>query len=68
MHPSIAAASTGQFPDWTDAGEERRAHIRRVAGLMDTWAEALGLEAAERGRWRAAGILHDSLRDADPET
>jgi len=29
---------------------------------MDAWAAGLGLEPAERARWRAAAWLHDSLR------
>jgi len=35
---------------------------------MEGWAAELGLGAADRQRWRAAGILHDALRDAPPET
>lgn len=40
----------------------------RVAELLDQWATALGAGAQERLRWRAAGWLHDALRDAEPET
>jgi 2-amino-4-hydroxy-6-hydroxymethyldihydropteridine diphosphokinase len=43
-------------------------HMARVAELLDSWAEAQGLAAQERERWRAAGYLHDSLRDATPES
>jgi HD superfamily phosphohydrolase YqeK len=39
----------------------------RVARLMEGWAVALGLSGVETRRWRAAGILHDVLRDAPPE-
>lgn len=67
MHPIITAAADGELPDWARAGEKRRAHIARVAELMGEWADELGLGSHERGRWRAAGLLHDALRDADPE-
>jgi HD superfamily phosphohydrolase YqeK len=40
--------------------------MARVAALMDEWAVALGRSDAERIRWRAAAMLHDSLRDAPP--
>jgi len=39
----------------------------RVSRLMGTWARSLGLEEPEVDRWRATGLLHDALRDADPE-
>jgi len=65
---SIELAARGKLPAWAVVGPERRAHLSRVAGLLDRWAAALGLSAAERRRWRAAGWLHDALRDADPET
>jgi HD superfamily phosphohydrolase YqeK len=42
--------------------------MRRVAALMDVWAARLDLADAERARWRAAGMLHDVLREADPES
>ncbi|HSJ06547.1 MAG TPA: HD domain-containing protein [Longimicrobiales bacterium] len=38
--------------------------MSRVADLMGEWAEVLGVPAADRVRWRAAGYLHDCLRDA----
>ncbi|HLU24859.1 MAG TPA: HD domain-containing protein [Longimicrobiales bacterium] len=63
----IEAAAAGRLPAWAEAGEARRAHMARVAALMDAWAEGLGLDGAERVRWRAAAWLHDALRDADPE-
>lgn len=53
------------MPDWAVAGPERRAHVARVVALLDDWAVALGLSAAERRRLRAAGWLHDALRDAE---
>jgi 2-amino-4-hydroxy-6-hydroxymethyldihydropteridine diphosphokinase len=41
--------------------------MERVAALMGEWAAGLGLGPEPGARWRAAGWLHDSLRDADPE-
>lgn len=35
-----------------------------MARLLDAWAGALDLPPRERRRWRAAGLLHDALRDA----
>jgi HD superfamily phosphohydrolase YqeK len=67
MHPLLHAAAGGELPDWARAGEDRRAHVARVSELMGEWADALGLGSSERARWRAAGLLHDALRDADPE-
>jgi HD superfamily phosphohydrolase YqeK len=40
----------------------------RVAALLESWASALGLPEDERTRWRAAGYLHDALRDEAPDT
>lgn len=65
--PLVRAAAAGELPAWTVASEKRRAHMGRVAALMREWAGALGLSAAERDRWCAAGWLHDVLRDADAE-
>lgn len=62
----IERAASGVLPSWAVADPERREHMARVAALMDEWAARLGLPAAERVRWRAAGWLHDALRDADP--
>ena len=52
------------FPDWAVAGPERRAHVERVVTLLDDWAVALGMSETDRRRTRAAGWLHDSLRNA----
>ncbi|HEV2291118.1 MAG TPA: HD domain-containing protein [Gemmatimonadales bacterium] len=60
-------AETGLLPPWAAVSAERRAHIERVAALMDGWADALRLPAVERERWRRAAWLHDALRDA-PES
>ena len=42
--------------------------MARVAALLDLWAASLGLSDDQRARWRAAGHLHDSLRDEEPGT
>ncbi len=60
----LDAAADGRLPDWARAGESRRAHIARVAELMDRWAHALDLSDPECLRWRAAAWLHDVVRDA----
>lgn len=62
----IERATRGELPEWAEASESRREHMRRVSALLGEWAEALGLPAAERVRWRAVGWLHDALREADP--
>lgn len=67
MSEVLRRAADGELPEWAAATPARREHIARVAALMDEWAGALGLDAAERARWRAAAWLHDALRDADPE-
>lgn len=67
MHPVIEAAGRrGELPDWAQLGEDRRAHVERVAELLSDWAGELGLAEAETVRWRAAGRLHDALKDAPP--
>lgn len=63
----IGAAAGGRLPDWSEASPARRAHMDRVARLMDGWAGDLKLDADERVRWRAAAWLHDALRDGDPD-
>jgi HD superfamily phosphohydrolase YqeK len=52
------------LPGWAQASPQRRAHIERVVALLDSWADALHLDARERDRWLRAGWLHDALRDA----
>ena len=64
MHPSEFADG---FPDWAIAGPERRAHVERVVALLDEWAVALGMSEVDRQRLRAAGWLHDSLRNASDD-
>jgi HD superfamily phosphohydrolase YqeK len=65
MHPLVEAAGrSGALPDWTACRPDRRAHAARVAQLMGEWASDLGLDEGERVRWKAAGHLHDALKDA----
>lgn len=66
LSPVEAEAARGGLPDWAVATAARRAHMERVAALMESWARALGLGDTEVARWSAAGQLHDVLRDADP--
>ena len=67
LHPLVEAASRGEFPDFTQAGPERRRHMSRVGELLRSWAQARGASEPEVARWAAAGYLHDTLRDADPD-
>lgn len=67
LHPLVSAAANGDIPGWAVAGENRRAHMSRVARLLERWGRELGLGKDHIARWRAAGHLHDALRDADPE-
>jgi HD superfamily phosphohydrolase YqeK len=41
--------------------------MARVASLLDEWAHRLALPEEDRARWRAAGYLHDALRDERPD-
>lgn len=68
MHELIVAAADGQLPAWSRVSESRHAHIARVVALLDSWAAAARVDDDERTRWRAAGWLHDALRDADPDS
>jgi len=52
------------LPAWAQVKPERRAHIERVVALLETWADAMHVDARERDRWLRAGWLHDALRDA----
>jgi 2-amino-4-hydroxy-6-hydroxymethyldihydropteridine diphosphokinase len=56
------------LPPWAVVSDKRRAHIDRVTHLLDTWAMALDLDAAERQAWHDAGRWHDALRDCDEPT
>ncbi len=65
QHPIIEAAGLrAELPEWARSDPTRRGHSERVAELLDGWAAELGLPERERVRWRAAGILHDALKDA----
>ena len=55
------------LPSWAIVSPERLAHIERVAALVSSWAESMGIPANERHRWLRAVWLHDALRDASPE-
>ncbi len=46
--------------------DERRSHTERVGRLLWKWSKALDLKKKKRIRWRAAGLLHDALKDVDP--
>ena len=52
------------LPPWAQVTPARLAHIERVVGLLDGWADALHLAEPERDRWLRAAWLHDALRDA----
>lgn len=66
LHPVLEAAARGEMPGWSRCEPGRRRHVERVSRLVGQWAEAKGLPDAARRRWRAAGLLHDALRDAPP--
>jgi HD superfamily phosphohydrolase YqeK len=67
LSPLVRAAARGELPAWARASDRRRAHIGRVAALLDEWARGLALSEGERERWLAAGWLHDVLREAAPD-
>lgn len=52
------------LPGWAVASPERRAHVERVAALIDQWAARMRVPEGERERWAKAAWLHDALRDA----
>lgn len=62
--PLNASDFSNGFPDWAAASSARRAHVERVVRLVDDWGSELGWPEPERARLRAAGWLHDALRDA----
>src|SRR5205823_6338695 len=49
---------------WARAGKRGRAHIQRVAALVEEWADEMEVSPQERSRWLRAVWLHDALRDA----
>jgi pantoate--beta-alanine ligase len=66
LHPLVRGAGNAVFPPWIRAGRDRKAHMLRVAALMGRWAGGLGYPPDEVLRWKAAGILHDALREEKP--
>jgi 2-amino-4-hydroxy-6-hydroxymethyldihydropteridine diphosphokinase len=64
LHPTLEAAAEGHLPNWARVDKKRYAHMSRVADLMGEWAAALGKSEAQQRRWRAAGFLHDALKNA----
>lgn len=63
----IRDAARGVLPAWACMTQARREHAARVATLLREWAAALDLADADRGRWAAAGWLHDALKDETAE-
>jgi HD superfamily phosphohydrolase YqeK len=57
-----------ELPAWAVVSPRRAEHIGRVVVLLDSWAKARGVPAAEAARWRRAALLHDALKEADPDT
>jgi len=67
LHPVVGRAARGDLPSWARIEADRHAHVERVADLLEAWARARGLDAEEVLRWRGLGMLHDVLRDEDPD-
>jgi HD superfamily phosphohydrolase YqeK len=63
----IDDAAEGRLPPWAVASRRRMGHMERVAALLGEWALALGLSEAEQRRWKAAGYLHDALKEESIE-
>jgi HD superfamily phosphohydrolase YqeK len=61
------AVDSVELPPWAQVSASRRAHIARVAALIDRWAGAMEIDADERAAWHDAALGHDALRDA-PES
>lgn len=62
--PPTRTPEPDALPPWAVVTRRRVEHIRRVAALLDAWAEAMDVTARERARWRRAAWLHDALKDA----
>ncbi|MDQ2889125.1 MAG: hypothetical protein M3R65_01050 [Gemmatimonadota bacterium] len=61
-------ASIVDLPPWARVSDKRAEHIQRVSALLNAWAAAMRLPAAEARAFIDAGVLHDALRDAtEPE-
>lgn len=68
MHPLIERAGRdGELPEWAVCSERRREHVARVRELIGAWASELEVPDDDRLRWQAAAVVHDALRDADPD-
>jgi HD superfamily phosphohydrolase YqeK len=59
---------TVELPEWAKASDKRRAHISRVATLLEQWAMAMRISPEERRDWLDAARWHDALRDAPRES
>ena len=55
------------LPSWAQVSKGRAKHIARVTTLLADWADAMGLDSAEKQCWVDAGRYHDALRDAPVE-
>jgi HD superfamily phosphohydrolase YqeK len=67
LSPLVEAAAGGVLPEWAEVSAGRIDHSKRVAELLTSWAGRLDLSKTDQRRWRAAGWLHDALRDAEPD-
>jgi len=56
-----------ELPSWAQVSDKRRAHILRVAALLERWANVMCISEQERRNWIDAARWHDSLRDAPRE-
>ena len=61
---SFTPPALTDLPPWAEVGKRRRAHIIRVAALIEEWAEEMDISERERRRWLNAVWLHDALKDA----
>lgn len=61
-------ASPVILPPWAAVTDKRVAHIQRVVLLIESWAQAIGVPAAERLAWHDSAQWHDALRDAQDHT
>ena len=58
---------TVELPSWARVTDKRRAHILRVAELLERWSDLMCIPAPERQDWLDVARWHDALRDAPPE-
>lgn len=61
------ALTKSALPSWAQVSKGRARHIARVTTLLGDWADAMGLDVAEKQCWIDAGRYHDALRDAPVE-